>query len=64
MRYEKQPPKIITYRDYKRFSNYRFQHELDIAFHYHDLENIELEAFGQIYMGILNRHIPLKFKFK
>ena len=61
--YKKQTPKIVSYRDYKRFSNDNFNNELNYIIGSYDLNVIDLEVFEGLYMNILNNHAPIKLKY-
>ena len=56
-------PKIILYRDYKYFSNDLFQAELNLLICSHDINNIPYDHFDEIFMPLVNKYIPLKFKY-
>ena len=60
--FKKHPPKIITYRDYKRFSNLKFREELDTLIFEPEVTNASNDDFVNIFMNIFNRHAPLKSK--
>ena len=62
-RFKKHPPKVILYRDYKRFSNTIFHAELQymlIEQHFYHSSN---DDFVDMTMRILKRHAPLKQKY-
>ena len=57
--FPKLPPKIIEYRDYKRFVQKDFSKELKVS-----LRNREnnYDNFEQIFLEVLNKHAPVKKK--
>ena len=62
IKYKKQPPTIISYRDYRLFSNSLFRTELDGILSF-DLNFISNDTFVHIIMELLNKHAPIKFKY-
>ena len=46
--FKKEPPKNISYRDYKNFTKFRFRNELDQLLLRSDLENISNDEFVNI----------------
>ena len=61
--FPKSPPKIITYRSYKNFSNDLFRG--DLHFSKECKENINLDftslaSFTKIFIDTLNKHAPIK----
>ena len=61
--FPKQKPNIQTFRDYKRFQNDLFRSELDYELSKLDVCNLELEHFLNIFIEILNKHVPIKRKY-
>jgi len=57
------PPKIILYRNYKRFSNINFRNELNYYLSKFNLIEISNDEFTTLVMDIFNRHAPLKQKY-
>ena len=57
--FRKMPPKIIKYRDYKKFSPENFHQELCTL----NLYNTSNDCFVSQVMEILNSHAPLKQKY-
>ena len=57
--FRKMPPKVIKYRDYKKFSQANFYHELCSL----DMYNTSNDQFVSIVTEILNRHAPLKQRY-
>ena len=55
--YKKQKPKII-YRSHRNFDNQVFQRELNSELLKIDLNNIELSEFTEIFLSILDKHVP------
>ena len=62
MSFKKKPPKIISYRNYKHFSQSKFRNDVDKCFSKCDIVNISNDEFVRFFMTILNKHAPLKFK--
>ena len=62
MIYKKQPPTVISYRDYRLDFPYHFRAELDSTVFF-DLQFISNDTFINIFMEILNIHAPIKFKY-
>ena len=61
--FKKQEPKIIKYRDYKKFSNQVFRDELYQKLYCNNvLKTISFETFQKISVDILDRHAPIKEK--
>ena len=57
-------PKIISYRDYKHFSNLKFRTELmQTLFNEHRMYDMSNDEFIDIVVDILQRHEPLKYKY-
>ena len=61
--FRKQTPTIISYRNYQTFSQSKFREEVDQFFSTCDIVNISNDEFVSIFMNILNRHAPLKFRY-
>ena len=61
--FRKQPPTIISYRNYKTFSQLKFRDEIDRIFSTCDIINMSNDEFVNIFMDIFNRHAPLKFRY-
>ena len=60
--FKKYPPKIITYRKYKHFSKTRFRNELDIVLSDPSLTFESNDVFVNTFMGVFNKHAPIKSK--
>ena len=64
--YAKLPPKTIEYRDYKRFYNENFLHDLDQELlkgeMYKGEKDEMFSTFFKIFRSVLDRHAPLKSK--
>ena len=58
----KKPPIVITYREYKRFSNDKFRTDLEEALKTTNLNVISNDEFSEIFMNIFSKHAPLKQK--
>ena len=62
--FKKNNPTIISYRDYKHFSNFDFRAELDhTLFNHHSIYVMPNDDFVAIFMDILERHAPIKYKY-
>ena len=59
--YKKLPPKVIKYRDYKKFNEKDFLYELNTCLLNNSLGNYR--EFENIFTNILNRHAPMKTKY-
>ena len=55
--------KVVNYRDYPNFQNNEFRAELDNEMLKHDLGNMEYQHFLNIFIDILNEHVPMKQKY-
>ena len=60
-KYEKLPPRIIKYRDYKNFNEDNFLYELNTCIFNNAISNYD--NFENIFTNILDRHAPLKTKY-
>ena len=60
--YVKRGPKIITYRDYSRFSAVDFRAHLSNVLSQELVGNGDYGAFEAVVMGVLNEHAPVKKK--
>ena len=61
--FKKKKPKIIQYRDYKKFSNTLFRTELMELLYTHDVNNIDYNDFDNLVMGLINAYAPIKYKY-
>ena len=61
--FKKTPAKIISYRDYKTFSQTDFRRELHQYFTNYNVYKLSNDKFVNIFMGIFNKHAPLKQKY-
>ena len=61
--FRKKPPKVIEYRNYKKFSQTKFRNELGYFLNRVNLYNISNDDFITTFMDILNKHAPLKQKY-
>ena len=61
--FKKGLPKIVSYRDYKRFSNENFVRELNYFMNSHDFNEFDLVSFEEVFMYIFDKHAPTKFKY-
>ena len=62
MKFNRYPPSVISYREYKSYSPYLFRAELNCILSF-DLNFINNDTFTQIVMELLNKHCPIKFKY-
>ena len=60
--FKKQPSKVISYRDYKNYSQVKFRNSLGQSLSGNDSINITNDQFVDIFMTIFNNHAPLKMK--
>ena len=60
--FRKKPPKVIQYRNYKKFSHTKFRDELEYSLNRVNIYNISNDQFVTTFMDILNRHAPVKQK--
>ena len=59
MGFQKKLPKIITYRDYKKFDNAKFRDDVkNFAFDQFDVSN-----FKETILNIFDKHAPIKQKY-
>ena len=61
--FRKMPPKVITYRNYKQYSNISFCNELNYYLGGTDLSKISNDEYVSLVMDILNKHAPLKKRY-
>ena len=61
--FKKKRPKIVRYRDYKVFSNINFVRHLDSILTGYDINNIGYDNFHDICMNLLNKYVPIKYKY-
>ena len=60
--YVKRGPRIITYRDYGRFSAIEFRNHLFYNISHELSENEDYGTFEAVIMSVLNEHAPVKQK--
>ena len=60
---KKKRPKMVSYRNYKNFSNDNFMEELNSIISVCDLGGIVLDTFEDVFMNIFNKHVPIKLKY-
>ena len=58
--FKKQEPKILTYRDYKNFSNEKLRHDLKSDLSRGNIDISQLEIFIECILNILNTMAPIK----
>ena len=63
--FPKSPPKIITYRSYKNFSNDLFRDDLNSLLSKENMTRdfTSLASFTKIFIDTLNKHAPIKKKY-
>ena len=61
--FKKQPPKIISYREYRNYSPARFSSELLNLLSVYGIPDISNDDFVNIFMFLLNIHAPIKHKY-
>ena len=62
--FKKIPPKKIIFRDYKKFDEQNFLHDLDqqmIKGKFYEVKNM-YESFSDTFKAVVNKHAPLKEK--
>ena len=60
---KKQPPKVISYRNYKHYSPIRFRTEFEGSLYNYRHYHISNDNFVHMFMTILNKHAPIKHKY-
>ena len=63
VKFKKMPPKVITYRNYKTFSQDNFKLDLNELLNDDNLFNLSNDEFVTLTMKPVNRHAPLKQKY-
>ena len=61
--FRKLPPKVISYRNYKHFSDQVFRNEVMDNLKHHDISKISFEKFDDIIIKSLNKHAPIRKKY-
>ena len=61
--FPKLKPKVVNYRDYRKFRNEEFRAQLDNEILKHDINNMEYQPFLNIFLEVLNKHAPMKQKY-
>ena len=61
--YQKLDPRVINYRDYKRFSNQNYLSELTVKLSHESFEDDDPSKFLNVCLSVLNQHAPRKKKF-
>ena len=61
--YRKKPPKLVQYRNYKKFSHANFRNELISVLNRVNLYHISNDEFVTLFMEIFNKHAPLNIKY-
>ena len=59
MNFQKQKPKIIAYRDYKKFDNNAFRHDIQKC----TFNTADLKTFKETVFCIFNKYAPMKRKY-
>ena len=60
--YKKIKPTKVRYSNYKKFNIGHFKAELTQSLRTYELENITYDEFKETFVGILNKHAPMKEK--
>ena len=60
--FQKKSPTIIKYRNYKKFDEQSFRHELKNELEKIDMENIDYNIFHHTFINILEKYAPIKEK--
>ena len=64
MHFRKLPPKVIHYRDFKKFGNERFMDSLHYALGEEQIDySKNPDKFFEISQNVLNKHAPRKKKY-
>ena len=62
--YQKLPPKVIKYREWKFFDEYNFKFELARCLQYNNDFNVNSYFnFEKVFKYVLDKHAPVKTKF-
>ena len=61
--FPKLKPKVVNYRDYRKFHNEELRALLDNEILKHDINNMEYQHFLNIFIEVLNNHAPMKQKY-
>ena len=61
--YRKKPPKMIRYRNYKKYNGQNFLNELNFSLVGKNLRDLPQDDFNDLLMRILDKHAPLKLKY-
>ena len=61
--FKKNEPKIIQYRDYKKFCNEAFRENLVRQLLSQDFQTSELKNFKDVVLKVLDKHAPWKMKY-
>ena len=59
MSFQKQKPKIIVYRDFKKSDNNAFYHDIEKC----SFNTADLKTFKETVFCIFNKHAPMKRKY-
>ena len=62
LKFGKQTPQIVTYRNYKNYNKELFEKVIQIKLLGFNIENVRYETFTNIFVDILNLLAPLKRK--
>ena len=61
--FKKEPPNIISYRNYKNYSPLLLRTQLICVLSEINIAVINNDDFVNIVMNVLNKHAPIKFKY-
>lgn len=61
--FQKQKPRIINYRNYKKFVHDDFRNDLEIALTKCNIKTMKCSEFEDIFMVTLNKHAPPKKRY-
>ena len=62
-KFKKNPPKVVSYRDFKHFSDDHFSLDLKSTLRFYDMNNISFEVLDDNIMKLVNKHAPIKYKY-
>ena len=61
--FPKLKPKVVNYKNYRKFLNDEFRAQLDNEILKHDINNMEYQHFLNIFIEILKQHASMKQKY-
>ena len=61
--FQKQAPNVITYRDYRFFSNDSYRDDLSSELFRNNFQSSDIKSVKNIFLEVLQKHAPLKKKY-